>query len=834
MRVYPVCELIAHRSVRNSFRELARVAAVIAMAALPLSGSAEAQVNVVTYHNDNARTGVNANETVLTPSNVNKNNFGKLFTQGVDGIVVGQPLYLSNISIPGSSETHNVVYVATQHDSVYAFDADNNAGINAQPLWHVSFINPAAGITTVPGTVQGCTGVTAFTELGIVSTPVIDPNTGTLYVIAKTDENGTFVHRLHALDVATGQEKFNGPVKLKATFRTNTGSVATFKDLYQMNRPGLLLVNGTIYAGFGSNGCNYGNQGWVLAYDALTLQQVGAFDTSPVKGLSSIWQSGAGLTADSAGNIYAETGEGPFDADMGGQDFGSSVLKLTQTPNGLPLTDYFTPYNQATLSQMDLDLSSAGVLVLPDQPGAHPHLAVATGKKGILYLLDRDNMGHYNPAGDTQIVQEVSPGAGGEVNGVPVYWNGKLYVFGGVSPIKAFSLNNGLLSTSPVLQSTTSVGGGHVATISAYGITNGILWVINGTNMQAYGAGTLKLLYTTKDAGTRDTLPTTAHFATQTVANGKVYVATRQNLVVYGLFPALLTVAGNNQTAIVNTVLPVALKIKAVDPYSGQPFSGVTVTFSDGGKGGTFSTTTPVTDANGFASTTYTLSKIARTVTITASVAGFAGAVLTETGTPAAPKWIVPLKGNNQSAPVTTQLPAALVVKVADQYSNGVPGITVNFNDGGAGGKLSATSAVTDSLGRATTLYTTSTKAALVTINASALSLAILHMHETATAGPATNLAAVSGGGQTAPASTQLAQNLVVHVSDQYGNAVPNASVVFSDGGAGGSFSAVPATSDTSGNASVAYTTPPSSGVYHISASVSGVAATATFTATVP
>src|SRR5437660_5304632 len=839
MRMYPACEFIAQPSVRDSFHELARVAALITTVALILSRSAKAQFNVVTYHNDNARTGVNANETVLTPSNVNKNNFGKLFTQDVDGIVVGQPLYLSNVSIPGSG-MHNVVYVATQHDSVYAFDADNNKGIvNAQPLWQVSFINPAAGITTVPGTVQKCTGVTAFTELGIVSTPVInlntiDPNASTLYVIAKTEENGTFVHRLHALDVATGQEKFNGPVVLKATFKTNTGSVATFKDLYQMNRPGLLLANGTIYAGFGSNGCNDGNQGWVLAYDALTLQQVGVFDTSPVKGLSSIWQSGAGLTADSTRNIYAETGEGKFDADMGGQDFGSSVLKLTQMPSGLPLTDYFTPYNQATLSQMDLDLSSAGVLVLPDQPGgAHPHLAVATGKQGILYLLDRDNMGHYNPAGDTQIVQELSPGIG-EVNGVPVYWNGKLYVFGGVSPIKAFSLNNGLFSTTPVVQSATLIGGGHVATISANVNTNGILWVINGTNMQAYGAGTLKLLYTTKDAGTRDTLPTTAHFATQTVANGKVYVATRQNLVVYGLFPALLTVAGNNQTAIVNTMLPVALKIKAVDPYSGQPFSGVTVTFSDGGKGGTFSTTTPVTDANGFASTTYTLSKIARTVTITASVAGFAGAVLTETGTPAAPKWIVPLKGNNQSAPVTTQLPAALVVKVADQYSNGVPGITVNFNDGGAGGKRSATSACTDSLGRARTLYTTSTKAALVTINASALSLAILHMHETATARPATNLAAVSGGGQTAPASTQLAQNLVVHVSDQYGNAVPNASVVFSDGGAGGSFSAVPATSDTSGNASVAYTTPPSSGVYHISASVSGVAATATFTATVP
>ena len=809
------------------------MAASIILAAPLLTGSAEAQVNVVTYHNDNARTGVNANETLLTPSNVNKNNFGKLFTQNVDGIVVGQPLYLSNVSIPGSG-VHNVVYVATQHDSVYAFDADDNTGINAQPLWQVSFIDPAAGITTVPGTVQKCTGVTAFTELGIVSTPVIDPNTGTLYVIAKTEENGTFVHRLHALDVATGQEKFNGPVVLKATFRTNSGTVATFKDLYQMNRPGLLLANGVIYAGFGSNGCNYGNQGWVLAYDALTLQRVGAFDTSPVKGLSSIWQSGAGLTADSAGNIYAETGEGAFDADSGGQDFGSSVLKLTQTPNGLSLTDYFTPYNQLFLSQMDLDLSSAGVVILPDQPGAHPHLAVATGKQGILYLLDRDNMGQYNPAGNTQIVQEVSPGAGGEVNGVPVYWHGKLYAFGGVSAIKAFSVNNGLLSTTPVLQSPTLVGGGHVATMSANGNTNGILWVINGAKLSAYAASTLKLLYTSGQSDTRDTLPTTAHFATQTVANGKVYVATRQNVVVYGLFPALLTVAGNNQMATVNTVLPVALKMKAVDPYSGQPLAGITVTFSDGGKGGTFSTTTPLTDANGFASTLYTLSKVARTVTITATAPGFASAVLTETGTAAAAKWIVALKGNNQSAPVTTQLPAALVVKIADQYSNGVPGVTVNFNDGGAGGTLSATSAITDSLGKVTTVYTTSTKAALVTITGTALSLSPLHMHETATAGPAANLTAVSGGGQTGPASTQLAQNLVAHVSDQYGNAVPNASVVFSDGAAGGSFSAVAATSDTLGNASVAYTTPPASGVYHITASVSGVAATATFTETVP
>jgi hypothetical protein len=288
------------------------------------------------------------------------------------------------------------------------------------------------------------------------------------------------------------------------------------------------------------------------------------------------------------------------------------------------------------------------------------------------------------------------------------------------------------------------------------------LWVNNGPSMQADDASTLKLLYGTGQSGTRDTLPTTAHFATQTVANGRVYVATRQNLVAYGLFPSLLTAAGNNQRATVNTVLPVALKVQAVDPYSGHPVSGVTVAFSDGGKGGTFSTTAAVTDLNGFAATTYTLSKTACTGTITASVPGFASAFLTETGTPAAPKWIVVWNGNNESTTVTTQLPAPVLVKVADQYGNGIPGITVNFNDGGAGGILSPTSAIPGPLGVAKTVYTTSTKAGSVTSNASALSLSTLHLHETATAGPAANLKAVSGDGQTGATSTQLAQNLVV------------------------------------------------------------------------
>src|SRR5439155_5588971 len=395
MRVYPVCELIAHRSVRNSFRELARVDVLIAIGAFMLLGSAQPQVNVVTYHNDNARTGVNAKETLLTPSNVNKNNFGKLFTQGVDGIVVGQPLYLSNISIPGSSETHNVVYVATQHDSVYAFDADNNAGINAQPLWHVSFINPAAGITN-----SARDGARVHRRDRVHGARHrIHSGHRSQYGYSVRDSQNRRERNLCSSPArarcGNGAREIQWPGEVKSHIQNEHRLGGDIQGFVPNEPPRSAAREWHHLRRFGSNGCNYGNQGWVLAYDALTLQQVGAFDTSPVKGLSSIWQSGAGLTADSAGNIYAETGEGGFDADMGGQDFGSSVLKLTQTPNGLPLTDYFTPYNQATLSQMDLDLSSAGVLVLPDQPGgAHPHLAVATGKQGILYLLDRDNMGH--------------------------------------------------------------------------------------------------------------------------------------------------------------------------------------------------------------------------------------------------------------------------------------------------------------------------------------------------------------------------------------------------------------------------------------------------------
>ena len=262
---------------------------------------------------------MNPAETILTPTNVNKTQFGRLFSQPVDGYIVGQPLYLPNVSIGG--KLHNVVYVATLHDSVYAFDADHNTGTNVAPLWQVNFTNPGAGITTASGAFLPCPNVHRFPESGIVSTPVIDPATNTIYVVAKTNENGTVFHRLHALDVASGAERANSPVPILASFTMNNGTVIQINNLHQMNRPGLLLSNGVVYATFGSNGCNDSNRSWVIGYDATTLALTGAFVAAPEGGLASIWQSGAGPAVDAAGNIYASTGEADFDANIGGQRF---------------------------------------------------------------------------------------------------------------------------------------------------------------------------------------------------------------------------------------------------------------------------------------------------------------------------------------------------------------------------------------------------------------------------------------------------------------------------------------------------------------------------------
>jgi hypothetical protein len=488
-----------------------------------------AQVAVTTWHYDNARSGANSNETTLTPQNVNRKQFGKLFTHPVDGAVIGQALYLPSVAIPKLG-VHNVVYVATMHNSVYAFDADGAARENARPLWHATFLRN--GATPVPIALQKCGGTTQWREVGIVATPVIDPVAGTLYVVAKTYEKSEFVHRLHALDVATGREKKGSPIVITASYEF-AGTTNVFKDAMQVNRPALLLENGYLYIGFGSNGCRSGNeQGWVVAYEASTLQPAGAFDVEPGESAAAIWQRGGGLSADSDSNIYGATADGPF---MAGTNFGQSVIKLSQSGSMLQLADWFTPYNQAYLEQWDLDISEP-VLVLPDQAGRHPHELAAVGKEGTIYLLNRDNMGHFCATctnRDTQIVQEMTAVA--TEPGALVYWNDAIYISSTGGPITALAINRGQLAKTPLARSK-KVASGHSPVISANGNTSGVLWQINGGILSAFDALTLVQLYTSSQAPeNRDALPPLPHFANQVVANGKVYVGTNNSLVVFGL-----------------------------------------------------------------------------------------------------------------------------------------------------------------------------------------------------------------------------------------------------------------------------------------------------------
>jgi hypothetical protein len=488
-----------------------------------------AQVPVTTWHYDNMHSGANGNETILTPANVNKNSFGKLFTQLVDGAVVGQALYLPSVTIPGAG-VHNVVYVATMNDSVYAFDADSATGKNASPLWHTSFL--IDGTTTIPISLQGCGATTAWTQVGIVSTPVIDPVTGTLYVVAKTLENSNYVHRLHALDVTTGLEKTGSPVLIAASYETG-GKNYVFQDKMQVNRPGLLLENGIIYIAFGSNGCRGGEEeGWVIAYNETTLEPEGAFDVEPEQSAAAIWQRGGSLSADSSGYIYGATADGPF---IPGTNFGQSVLKLAQVGSTLQLSDWFTPYNEKRLDLNDLDMSEP-VLVLPNQAGKYPHLAAAVGKEGTIYILNRDNMGHFCSTcttGDSQIVQELTAFA--PQTGALLFWNNALYTTANGSPIYALALNKGIVASTPLAKSK-QVASGHSPIISANGTSNGILWQIDGPGLHAFDATTLDRIYgSAQAAGGRDTLPPLPHFANLMVVNGKLYVGTNNSLVVYGL-----------------------------------------------------------------------------------------------------------------------------------------------------------------------------------------------------------------------------------------------------------------------------------------------------------
>jgi hypothetical protein len=497
-----------------------------------------------THHNDKSRTGANLNEIVLTPANVNSSTFGKLATFTTDGIAHASPLYVANVNIP-SVGIRNVVYVATEHDSVYAFDADAPGG---NPLWKVSFINPAAGITTVPnGDTGECCDITP--EIGITGTPVIDTTTNTLYVVAKTKEGtNTYWQRLHALDITTGAEKFGGPVIVQASISGtgvgSSGGTLPFSQLHQNQRTALVLNNGVVYFGFGSHGDYQPYHGWLFGYNATTLQQVLVYSSTRNGEGGGIWLSGGAPVIDANNNFFFATGDGAFDANTGGVDFGDSFIKLSATGTVL---DYFTPHNEGQLDTNNLDLDAGGLILLPDQPGAHPHLLVSAGKDGSIFLVDRDNMTHFNTTDQNpQTLFNIFP-FGTPLPGnysSPVYFNGAVYFAPVADVLQMFKLNNGLLTAAPTSTSPEAYAyPGGALSISANGNTNGILWAVqkNGTaqgTLRAYDASNLTFeLYNSDQAGARDTLDIAAKFAIPLVVNGKVFVASNSNLTVYGLLP---------------------------------------------------------------------------------------------------------------------------------------------------------------------------------------------------------------------------------------------------------------------------------------------------------
>ncbi|MFY9529368.1 MAG: hypothetical protein WBC04_21040 [Candidatus Acidiferrales bacterium] len=527
------------------------------------------QTSVLTQHNDNSRTGQNLNETILTPSNVNSAVFGKVFSQPVDGQIYAQPLYVPNVAIQGKG-SHNVIFVATEADSVYAFDADNNAGANVSPLWKASLIDAAhgapSGATPVSNNdVGGCTDLQPI--IGITATPVIDPGSGTMYVEAKSSKDGAFAHRLHAIDITTGSEKAPGPVVITATVPgSGDGSSAgqlTFNPQSQHSRPGLLLLNGLVYVAFASH-CDIGPyHGWLFAYDTSTLSQKGVYVTTPNGGLGGFWMSGAGLAADGNGNVYGATGNGTFDTtNVPATELADSILKLSGSD--LSLLDYFTPFNQDTLSSNDLDLGSGGVLLLPDQPGNHPHVLVQASKEGRIYLVDRDQMTagnqHFcsNCSSDPQIVQESGSGLLGGMWSMPAYWNNNVYFWGSGDVLKSIPLNNGTLDFTHITNSTGSYGfPGATPSISANGTSNGIVWSIDSSQYGSPGPGpgptvlhahdatnvAMELWNSSQAANNRDTSGNAVKFMVPTIANGKVYIGTQTELDVYGLLgsqPALM------------------------------------------------------------------------------------------------------------------------------------------------------------------------------------------------------------------------------------------------------------------------------------------------------
>jgi hypothetical protein len=508
--------------------------------------AASASADVLTYHNDMARTGQNLSETVLTTSNVNSAKFGKLGFYGVDGLVDAQPLYASTVAVP-SKGTHNLLIVATEHDSAYAFDADSGTTI-----WHASMLK--AGEATSDN--RGCDQVTP--EIGVTSTPVIDRTrgaNGVVYVVAMSqDGSGQYHQRLHALDLALGAELFSGPVEVQAKYPgtgdNSNGTDVIFDAGQYKERAALLLLNGVLYTSWASHCDIRPYTGWIIAYNPATLAETSVLNVTPNGNEGAIWMAGAGLAADSSGNIYFLDANGDFDTTLnaGGfpanGDFGNAFMKIS-TSGGLAVADYFEMDNESSENGSDTDLGSGGAMVLPDlnDGGGHVlHLAVGAGKDSNLYLVNRDSMGKFNPSNNNSVYQELAGQLPGGVWAMPAYFNHTVYYGSVGSPIQAFPISNAKLSANAAAHTPTSFAyPGATPSVSANGSGNGIVWAVENSGtavLHAYDAGSLNELYNSNQAsGSRDHFGGGNKFITPTIVNGKVFVATPNGVAVFGLLP---------------------------------------------------------------------------------------------------------------------------------------------------------------------------------------------------------------------------------------------------------------------------------------------------------
>lgn len=517
-------------------------------ATLTVNAVTTSTINVITYHYDNLRTGQNLNETILTPANVTSSKFGKLGAFTVDGRVDAQPLYLSAVAIP-SAGTKNVLYVATEHDSVYAFDADSVNGNTSAFLWKTSVLT--SGETSSDD--RGCGQVSP--EIGVTSTPVIDRTRGphgAIYVVAMSkDANGNYFHRLHALDLTTGAELFGGPTTVQATYPgsgdNSSGGNVVFDAKQYKERPGLLQIGGTIYTTWSSHCDARPYTSWVMSYDASTLLQTSILNLVPNGSEGGIWMAGTAPAADASGNIYFMVGNGDFDTTLNAGfpsegDCGQCYVRLSSTPP-MKLLDYFTPSNTVSESNADTDFGSGGPLLLPDlvdANGTTRHLAVGSGKDAIIYVVDRDNMGKFNSTTDN-IYEQIN----GQIGGVwskPSYFNNTVY-YGAVGDhLKAFPITSAKLATAPATQSASSFAyPGTTPSISANGTSNAIVWAVeNGSTgvLHAYSAANLTTeLYNSNQAANNRDQFSDNKYVTPMVANGKVYVGTPNSVVVFGLLP---------------------------------------------------------------------------------------------------------------------------------------------------------------------------------------------------------------------------------------------------------------------------------------------------------